>query len=130
MTKEERIARCRELKKSVNCAQAVALGFADVVGVDEDVLARCTQAYGGGMGTMDGTCGTIVGAGMIIGLVSADRPSARKTMAEVMTRFKERNGATVCRVLKGVDTGCPLRACPDCVADSAEILYDALHIDD
>ncbi len=126
MTKEERIGRCRELKRSVNCAQAVALGFADMVDVDEDTLRRCTQAYGSGLATMEGTCGALTGAALITGLAVRDKAEARRVMASVMKRFGERNGATVCRELKGIGTGCPLRACPDCVADAAEFLLEEL----
>ena len=43
-------------------------------------------------------------------------------LKEIMEKFQERNGSTQCRQLKGVDTGTPLRACPDCVADASEFL--------
>ena len=47
-------------------------------------------------------------------------------MKQVMMRFKERNGATQCRLIKGVDTGIVLRECPDCIADAAEFLEESL----
>lgn len=119
---ETRAARCRELKKSYNCAQAVALGFADMTDLPAETLERCTAGYGLGMGNMEGTCGALTGACMICGLLSADRNEARKRMISIMKAFKERNGATTCRELKGVDTGRVLRECPDCVADAAEFL--------
>jgi C_GCAxxG_C_C family probable redox protein len=128
MNKSERIDRCRELKSAVNCAQAVAIGFADVAGMDQDTISRCAQAYGSGLATMDGTCGALTGAGLVIGLAIPDKVSARKSMATVMQRFKTRNGSTVCKDLKGVATGCPLRSCVDCVADAASFLCDELNI--
>lgn len=49
-----------------------------------------------------------------------------KQMRQIMTKFQERNGATQCKLLKGVGTKVMLRACPDCVADAAEFLEEEL----
>lgn len=126
MEKEERIAKCVELKKSYNCAQAVALGFTDVAGIDEETLAACCSAFGSGMGTMQGTCGALTGAAVIVGLAKPDRAESRKAISNIMTRFQNQNGATQCGLLKGVPTGKILRSCPDCVADAASFLADEL----
>lgn len=123
------IDKAVELKKSgeYNCAQAVACAFAPLVGVGHDTLYAATAAYGAGMGCMEGTCGAITGAGMILGLHhGGDRARAMKAAKGLMTAFHARNGATVCRRLKGVDTGTPLRACNDCVADAAEFLAESI----
>ena len=48
-------------------------------------------------------------------------------MRQMMEKFKQRNGATQCRMLKGVGTGNVLRECPLCVADAAEFLEEQLH---
>lgn len=109
-----------------NCAQAVACTYCDLVGLDEDMAARACASFGGGMGNMDGTCGAIVGAGIILGMKTGDRNLSRSQMRTIMTRFQERNGATQCRLLKGVGTGKVLRACPDCVADASEFLEEYL----
>ena len=45
----------------------------------------------------------------------------------IMAKFQERNGATQCKRLKGVETGVVLRDCPDCVADASEFLEEALN---
>ena len=81
-------------------------------------------AYGTGMGNMEGTCGALVGAGMIVGLATKDRIASRARMKVMMEKFQERNGATQCKLLKGVGTGKPLRECPDCVADASEFLEE------
>ena len=83
-------------------------------------------AYGTGMGNMEGTCGALVGAGMIVGLATKDRIKSRARMKEMMEKFQARNGATQCRLLKGIGTGKPLRDCPDCVADASEFLEEYL----
>ena len=78
------------------------------------------------MGNMEGTCGAIVGAGMIVGLATKDRNHSRSRMKQIMEKFQERNGATCCKLLKGVGTGKVLRDCPDCVADASEFLEEIL----
>ncbi len=105
-----------------NCAQAVACAYHDIVGVDEETLKTITASFGTGMGNMDGTCGALVGAGVILGLAKRDRVVARAAMKRVMDGFKAKNGATVCRDLKGIDTKCVLRECNGCVADAADLL--------
>lgn len=49
-----------------------------------------------------------------------------KGMREMMNRFQERNGATQCKLLKGVGTGHVLRECELCVADASEFLEELL----
>ena len=44
----------------------------------------------------------------------------------IMTKFQERNGATQCKLLKGVGTKVVLRECPLCVADAAEFLEEQI----
>jgi hypothetical protein len=80
------------------------------------------------MGNMEGTCGALVGAGMVLGMVNKDKAKSMKQMREIMTKFQERNGATQCKLLKGVGTKTVLRACPDCVADAAEFLEQELNM--
>ncbi len=109
-----------------NCAQAVACTYCDLVGLPEETASAIASGFGGGMGNMEGTCGSIVGAGMILSMAIKDRNLSRSKMKELMTRFEQKNGATRCKLLKGIGTGKVLRACPDCVADASEILEDIL----
>ena len=48
-----------------NCAQAVICTYADVAGIDEETARNLGNAFGAGMGTMEGTCGALIGAGVI-----------------------------------------------------------------
>lgn len=75
---------------------------------------------------MEGTCGAIVGAGIILGLATQDKAKSVKGMRQIMDKFKQRNGATQCKLLKGVGTGKVLRECPLCVADTSEFLEEIL----
>ena len=108
----------------LNCAQAVLCAYADLAGIDEETAIRLAAPFGAGMGNMEGTCGAITGAGLVLGLVS--KGSATKQMRQIMNKFQERNGATQCKLLKGVGTGKVLRECSDCVADAAEFLEEEI----
>lgn len=122
------LASERKICGKYNCAQSVAGVYADVAGVDENTLNAVTSAFGTGMGTMEGTCGALVGAGVIAGLKINDRVKARSVMKDIMTEFKKANGSTICRELKGIDTGVPLRDCPGCCADAARMLEERLSL--
>jgi C_GCAxxG_C_C family probable redox protein len=120
------IAAEKKRKGTHNCAQAVLDTYADVVGADPALLMRLGRGFAAGMGNGDGTCGAIVGAGMIIGLATESRPASVKAMGALMQKFAARCGSTKCSELKGIATGCPLRSCPDCVSDASELLEEAL----
>ncbi len=125
-----RAERAVENKKSgMNCAQAVACAFADRVELDEATILAMTQTFGGGIGgTMDGTCGALTGATMILGLMGKDstKPENMKKARELMQRFKAQNSSVTCKDLKGIETGVMLRSCNDCVSDAAKFLAELL----
>ena len=120
------IAAEKKRSGKYNCAQAVVHTYADITGIDESLAMNMANAFGGGMGNMEGTCGALVGAGIVLGLAKKDRIASMKAMKRVMEKFKTRNCATQCKLLKGVGTGKVLRECPDCVADAAEFLEEEL----
>ena len=49
-----------------------------------------------------------------------------KISKEIVRRFKEESGSVICKELKGVETGTPAKACPDCVKDAARILEEVV----
>ena len=117
-----------------NCAQAVACTYCDLVGVDEELMFRLTEALGAGMGGMEGTCGAVTGACVIAGMKAStgnlEKPNSKKDSyqlsREILKQFKEQNGSVVCKELKGVGTGNVLRACDDCIKDAAAICEKVL----
>ena len=115
-----------ERKKTCNCAQAVIATYADIAGITQEQAMALGNAFGSGMGNMEGTCGALTGAAIIVGLATGDKLRSRKVMSSIMTKFQERNGATQCKLLKGVGTGKVLRSCEDCVADASELLENEL----
>lgn len=111
-----------------NCAQAVACAFCDKTGLDEETLFRLTGAFGMGMGNMEGTCGALTGAAVVIGLASGADAGAppTKLSRQLMERFAQRNHSVLCKELKGRDSGTVLRSCPDCIQDACEFLEEIL----
>jgi len=122
------IAKEKKRCGSHNCAQAILHTYADIAGVDEETAMNMANAFGAGMGCTEGTCGALVGAGMVLGMVNKDKAKSMKQMREMMTKFQQRNGATQCKLLKGIGTKVALRECPDCVADAAEFLEEQLGV--
>lgn len=109
-----------------NCAQAVICTYCDKAGIDEATALNIGNAFAAGMGNMEGTCGALVGAGVVVGLINKDKAKSVKDMRKIISKFAERNGATQCKLLKGAETGEVLRECPDCVADASEFLEEVL----
>ena len=124
------IAAEKKRCNSHNCAQAILHTYADIAGIDEESAMNIAGAFGGGMGNLEGTCGALVGAGLVLGLVNKDKVKSMKQMRQIMTQFQQRNGATQCKLLKGVGTKVVLRDCPDCVADAAEFLEEQMNDQD
>ena len=125
MTTAKRQDYAAKLKREMNCCQAVVRAFADTVSLDEATLTSLAAGFGSGMGTMEGSCGALVGAVMVAGL----RTGGSGTMAlsrRILPRFRELCGATICRELKGVDTGKPLCSCEDCVRNAVLAAAEAL----
>ena len=115
--------------RGYNCSQSVACAFAEELGRDEVEVFRLAEGLGRGVGNTYGTCGALLGAGIVAGLVTSDgnidAPASKHDtyarMAQISAEFKERCGSIVCRELKGEDTGTPLCPCGDCIAHAAEI---------
>ncbi|MDE7402391.1 MAG: C-GCAxxG-C-C family protein [Muribaculaceae bacterium] len=126
MRKDERIERCRELKASKSCSQAVALSFGDLTGLSDEILEHACEGFSSGMCTTCGTCGALTGAALVAGMALGTKEGTRGATAEIMKRFTERNGTTICRELKGLDGLGVRRSCEDCCADAAEFLSEAL----
>ena len=117
-----------------NCAQAVACALAPVLDMDADLAFRMTEGFGAGMGGMTETCGAISGAVVAFGMANShgmEDPTSKggtyKLSKQLAARFKEKNGTTVCRELKGIGSAeGPRRSCPGCIDDAVDIAVDIL----
>lgn len=134
MTKKELAISLHD--KKYNCAQSVACAFAEEVGVDMEVLFKACEGFGLGMGCMEGTCGAISGAVCLAGFLNSDgnvgnpgtKASTYQLSKQIVEAFARKNQATICRDLKGVDTGKVLRSCPGCIEDAVEIVQEVLKL--
>lgn len=122
-------------KKGYNCSQSVACAFCDEVGIDEKTMFSLTEGFGLGMGDMQGTCGAISGAVIILSLKNScanpNEPNSKantyKIIKQLTTRFREKNGSELCHELKGSNNnGKPLRPCSGCIEDAVTILEEIL----
>ena len=88
-----------------NCAQAVAVAFSDVTGLDSALSARMASAFGGGMGRMREVCGAVSGmlmvAGLLYGYDSPEADAHKKALyglvQDLAGKFREENGSIICR---------------------------------
>ena len=88
-----------------NCAQAVAVAFCDVTGMEEKFTAKLASSFGGGMGRMREVCGAVSGmlmvAGVLDGYDAKDDDSAKMAhyalVQELAGQFREQVGSIVCR---------------------------------
>ena len=115
----------RKHQLGCNCCQAVLLAFEKEIGekmnLDEEALMALGSGFGAGMGSMEATCGALVGAGMVAGMLSDGKiPTVLKTRA-MSTEFKERVGALRCADIKGVQTKKVLCSCDNCVRYAIQI---------
>lgn len=126
---ESRVEEAVSKKQSgkYNCAQAIACTYCDILDMDEENMKYITQAFAVGMGTMEGNCGAITGAGIILGIINKNQIKTFKDIRTLMTKFKERNSTVICKELKGIGTGKVLRECNDCVRDMAEFLEEQIN---
>ena len=115
-------------KHGFNCAQSVVCSFCNVMGADPVEAFRMSEALGFGMGTM-GTCGAVSAMAIVAGLKisdgNLDHPGTKKESYQMMQtlikEFADKNVSIICRELKGVDTGKPLRSCDGCITDAVEL---------
>lgn len=109
-----------------NCAQSVACAFAEDLGMSEKDVFKMMEAFGFGMGCM-GTCGAVSAMAAVVGMKESDgaldapatKKNSYKASKKLIREFEEMNGSTICREIKGVDTGKVLRSCDGCVEDAA-----------
>ena len=108
-----------------NCCQAVTAAFGDLTEVPEELLGSLTAGFGGGMGCMESTCGALIGAVMAAGRIQDGRGTIR-TAAKLHRAFTDKCGASICRDLKGRDTGKVLCPCDDCVRAAVALTEELL----
>ena len=129
---EKAVAKYRN---GYNCCQAVACVFADETGMDEAVLYKLGEGFGGGMGTAQGVCGAISGAAMIAGLVHSDgniehagqtKAKTTRSSGTMQKKFVERAKRLICRDIKTGNDGKAFTSCPDCIRIAVDLVGEEL----
>lgn len=73
-----------------NCAQAVACTYCDMAGIDEETAKNLTQGFAAGIGgSMEATCGAIIGAVSVLGMINKDAVKTMQGSRRIINRFKE-----------------------------------------
>lgn len=122
-------------RNGYNCCQAVACVFADEAGMDESLLYRLGEGFGGGMGTAKGVCGALSGAVMLAGLVHSDgntenagqtKAKTMRSAAAMQKKFVERAKRLICSEIKTGNGGKAFTTCADCIRIATEIAEEEL----
>lgn len=126
--------------RGYNCSQAVFGSFCEELGMDFDTALKLSSSFGGGMGALREVCGAASGmfmaAGLKYGYSEPKNYELKKEhyarIQELAAKFKEYNGALVCRELLGsmAKSSVPQertpeyykkRPCKDIIARAADI---------
>ena len=138
-----------QLKSALNCAQAVAMQWAEEFGYEREEAGRMAAAFGGGMGRGE-VCGAVSGALLVLGWKyghgapdeTAKKLQMKRKALEFQQKFMERHGTEICRELTDFDfskqgeyeramqSGRLSTFCPALVADALEILEEVMSEDE
>ncbi len=145
MTKGE--AAYNNFLSGMTCSQSVLCAFLDEAHIDRETAMRIAMPFGGGMGRLRLTCGTVTGMIMAYGLIKglssvpsqADKAENYKGVQTLVRLFEEANGSCICAELLGLKkaevTHVPQertaeyykkRPCPELCRSAADILESYL----
>ncbi len=129
MTINERADMAAELKATgkCNCTQSVLKVFEDEIDVKPELLSNISAGFATGMGCMESTCGALIGAVMVAGVKTEGKTTPRYSK-DIVAKFNDKCGATICKDLKGVGSGCVLCPCNECVRNAVLSLGEVLNI--
>ena len=124
-----------------NCAQAIAVAFCDVTGMEQATAAKLASSFGGGMGGLQEVCGAVSGmllvAGSLFGYDVAGDDAQKKAhyqrVQALAEEFRSRIGNIICRqILQNMPSEeendpclaqlCKTRPCAKMVYVAAEVL--------
>ena len=146
MSEHARVEKAIALfKEGFSCSQAVLAAYSKQFGLEQETALKVSSGFGGGM-KIAGTCGSLTGGLMVIGLKhghseAEDKETEKKLDAlikDYTARFKARTSALTCRELMDCDINTEegIRianemdlfsvVCPKAVRAAAEILEEIL----
>ncbi len=107
-----------------NCCQAVLAAYTDEIGISDETARKLGAGFGAGMGGMEGTCGALCGAELVLGLSEYSGAPVTKKARDIHSAFNNKCGATICKDLKQSIDGKPLCSCDDCVRNAVAIIEE------
>jgi len=130
----------------MNCSQSVLTAFAGSLNLDRETAMAVASGFGAGMGRLQGTCGAVTGAYMVIGVHNSrsypdNSESKEHTYAMIQEfdrRFREIHQTTDCRTLLDCDlrtdegqekvqlNHLTEKVCEACIADAVNIVIDLI----
>lgn len=136
-------------KSGYNCAQAVVMAFADVIGGDTQAYLRLSSSFGGGIGRLREVCGAFSGSCMVAGLLrgydnenGVNKGSHYALIQRLALKNKLQNGSIICKELLGATVNLSSadpsvrtaeyvkkRPCAELCRIAADILAEELGID-
>lgn len=128
---EQKIKQAMELhEKGFNCAQAVAMPFANEFGLQPALVARAMEGFGAGMGGRTQACGALSGVIFLAGLKNSDgnldAPASKqgtyKICADICKRFDKECGSTICKNIKCLNK----RSCSECIQFGVRLASELL----
>ena len=127
MTIEKRADIAANLKATgqCNCTQSVLKVFEDKINIAPEELSKLSAGFAAGMGCMESTCGALIGAVMVAGMITDGKGTPRYSK-ELVSKFNDKCGATICKDLKEITTGKVLCECPDCVRNAVISLGEVI----
>ncbi len=129
MTREE--IAYNKFKEGYNCAQAVAIAFADLMGMEEKTAALLVSGFGGGIGRLREVCGAVSGMVFVLSMLKGyDDPKADASKKELYAiiqklagEFEKENGSIICRELISFkQTNKDAYSCAELVKNAVKIL--------
>ncbi len=133
-------------KNGYTCTQSILASFAPRYGLPQNMAFRMGEPFGAGTSCTGGTCGSVMGAIMVLGLqygsTLSDDDAARlytyQRVHELIHRFTAIHGSIQCTDLLGYNLSDPqqfqtvcekglfIQLCPALVRDAAQILVEML----
>jgi len=121
MDRREYAVELKHSKEKHNCCQAVLCAFADQIDLPYQTIRKLGANFGTGMGCMEATCGALCAIQILFGLRNFQGKPLNPKAAVMLRMFEEKCGATLCKDLKGRDTGVVLCECDDCVRNAVAV---------
>lgn len=129
MTLNERIEIATGLRaQGLNCAQCVAMAFPDVHKLPNEIIAKLSIGFGGGVGGQGEVCGVVSGMAIIEGCRSngnaQDKRIVYPRVSNLSEIFRSKQGSIICRELKGMT---PAKPCNELILSGIEILHNFIN---